>query len=341
MIISLTKRSVLRPLVPFFFCMLFFSCQKELSLENGGGGAVVVTPPDLTTKVTAASVSGFVTDENDAAMLNATVQVGANTVTTDKYGFFEVKNVQVVQTAAVVTVNKTGYFKGIKTWMANQGKSAFFRIKLIPKSIQGTINAATGGTVTLSNGASVTLLANGVVNAATSAAYSGTVNVAVYWFNPTAADLAKTMPGDLRGLSTDGSSLQLLRTFGMMAVELTGSGGELLQVATGKTASLQFPIPSALGADAPATIQLWYFDEAKGLWKEEGTATKSGSNYVASVSHFSFWNCDTPISYVPFSCTVHDPAGNPIHNAIVKITRISNGDYRYGWTDSSGYVSGP
>jgi hypothetical protein len=35
---------------------------------------------------------------------------------------------------------------------------------------------------------------------------------------------------------------------------------------------------------------LWSFDEAKGLWKEEGQAIKTGSNYVGDVSHFSFWN---------------------------------------------------
>jgi hypothetical protein len=131
--------------------VLFFSCQKELSFDNSTSGNL---PPDLKTKVSS-SVSGFVTDENDAAVMGATVQFGSSTITTDKYGYFEVKNVQVVKQAAVVTVIKPGYFKGIKTYIAKEGKAAFFRIKLIPKTIVGNINAASGGTVTLANGLSL------------------------------------------------------------------------------------------------------------------------------------------------------------------------------------------
>ncbi len=333
--LALTKRSLY--ILFIFTTVLFFSCQKEFSLDSGGG--IPVTAPDLTTKVSA-SVSGFVTDENDSPVSGATVQVGTSSINTDKFGFFEAKNVQVVKTAAIVTVNKPGYFKGIKTWMAEQGKGAFFRIKLIPKTTSGTINGSAGGNVTLTTGLSITLPAGAVVNASTNIAYTGTVNVAAYWINPLAADLNKIMPGDLRGLNANGA-LKLLRTFGMAAVELTGSGGELLQIATGKSATLSFPIPAAIAVDAPASIPLWYFDESNGLWKEQGSATRSGNNYVGNVSHFSFWNCDTPGSYVQFSCTVHDQLGNPVIGALVKLTVVGTNNYRYGLTDSSGYVSGP
>ena len=337
MFFSLTKRSLYRITVSALAMLLFFSCQKELSIENGS--VVVVTPPDLSTKVKS-SVSGFVTDESDAPVMGASVQFGTSTTTTDKYGYFEVKNVDVVKTAALVTVNMPGYFKGIKTYIAEAGKSAFFRIKLIRKTTVGNINGASGGNVTLANGMSITLPAGAIVNASTNAAYTGTVNVAAYWINPLATDLSKIMPGDLRGINTDGA-LKLLRTFGMAAVELTGSGGELLQIAAGKSVALSLPIPASLMAEAPATIPLWYFDESNGLWKEEGSATKSGNNYVGNVSHFSFWNYDTPASYVQFSCTIHDPSGNAVEGALVKITVVGTGNIRYGLTDSAGYVLGP
>ena len=336
MFFTLNKRSLYKTAAAVFITTLFFSCQKELSIENG---AVAVSPPDLTTKVSA-SVSGFVTDENDAPVLGATVQVGTSSISTDKFGFFEVKNVQVVKTAATVTVSQPGYFKGIKTWMGEQGKVAFFRIKLIPKTSVGTINSSTGGNVTLRNGLSITLPAGALVNAATNAAYTGAVNVAAYWINPMAADLSRIMPGDLRGLNADGA-LKLLRTFGMAAVELTGSGGELLQIATGKSATLSLPIPAALAADAPASIPLWYFDESNGLWREQGEATKSGNNYVGNVTHFSFWNYDTPANYVQFSCTIKDQSNNPVKGALLKITVVGTYNSGYGVTDSLGYVSGP
>lgn len=335
MLSTLKIKSISRNLLLIFTLSIFFSCQKDLSLEAGG---TVVTPPDLSTTINS-SVSGFVTDENDAAVMGATVRFGSSNSTTDKYGYFEAKNVQVVKEAAVVTVIKPGYFKGIKTYIAKEGKAAFFRIKLMPKNVIGTINAASGGIIAQPNGFSVKLVAGSIVNAATNAAYTGTVSVAGYWINPTATDLANIMPGDLRGINTDGA-LKLLQTFGMAAVELTGSGGELLQIVNGQKATLTLPIPSSLSATAPATIPLWYFDETNGLWKQEGSATKTGNTYVGDVGHFSFWNYDVPANYVQFNCTLKNSAGNPLAYTLVKITVVGTANSGYGYTDSSGYVGG-
>lgn len=70
--------------------MLFhvISCQKPLSDERVI--APVLPSVDLTTKVSS-SVSGFVTDENDVAVKSASVKVGSQVVSTNEYGFFEVK----------------------------------------------------------------------------------------------------------------------------------------------------------------------------------------------------------------------------------------------------------
>ena len=315
----------------------FISCQKEFS---GNGIDLGDELPDLTTKI-ASSVAGFVTDENEVAVNGATVVFGSSNTTTDKFGYFEVRNVQVTQVAAVVTVIKPGYFKGIKTYIATEGKSAFFRIKLLPKSTAGNIDATAGGSATLSNGLSISLPAGAVVNASTNAAYTGSVTVAAQWLNPTASDLYRIMPGDLRGLDSL-NVMRLLTTYGMSAVELTGASGELLQIAAGKKATLNFPLPTAVAGTAPATIPLWYFDETKGLWKQEGTAVKSGNNYIGEVSHFSFWNCDMPIEKsVEFNCTIVDGNGNPMPNVSVWI-EYANGNYTgaHGYTDSAGYING-
>jgi hypothetical protein len=313
------------------------SCQKEISST---GIRIETEPTDLSTKITS-SVSGFVTDENEVAVQGASVVFGNASASTDKFGYFEIRNQQVVQQAAVVSIIKPGYFKAVKTYIATANKSAFFRVKMLPKKIAGTVDAAAGGKVSLFNGLSVTLPAGAVVNAATGNAYTGTVSVAAQWLDPTATDLDRIMPGDLRGLNTDGA-LKLLQTFGMSAVELTGSAGELLQVATGKKATVSFPLPSSVAGTAPNSIPLWYFDEAKGLWKEEGSAVRSGNNYVGEVSHFSYWNCDSPIDQsVQFTCTIVDAAGRPLPYVSVWI-EYANGGWvgAHGGTDSSGYVAG-
>jgi hypothetical protein len=313
------------------------SCQKELS---GNGFSITETPPDLTTKISS-TVSGFITNETDAAVNGATVQAGGSSTTTDKYGYFEISNVQVVKNAAVVTVSKPGYFNGIKTFIASAGHSGFFRIKLLPKTIQGNFDAATGGTVTLTNGLSFTFPAGAVVLASsTSTAYTGQVSVAAQWLNPTANDIHQTMPGDLRGLDSLGF-MRVLTTYGMSATELTGAGGELLQIATGKKATISFPISSAANASAPSNIPLWYFDETIGLWKEQGNAVKSGSTYVGEVSHFSWWNCDLPNATVPLIFNVVDGTGQPVSGVYVNIVPTTSNSWSHagGYTDSTGHVS--
>lgn len=321
-----------------FATLILFSmaaCQKEIN-EFGTSDNI-----DLTSTVKS-TVSGFVTDENDQAVEGAQVMVGNINTTTDAYGYFSVRNADVVQNAALVSIKKNGYFPGIKTYIATANKAAFFRIKLIPKLNAGSFSATAGGTIALSNGLSIQFPADAIINLASSSSsnYSGVVNVAASWINPTSADVNPTMPGDLRGIDQVGA-LKILQSFGMVAVELTSPTGDLLQIAPGKKATLTFPIPNGIINDAPANIPLWYFDETIGLWKEEGNAVKSGNTYVGEVSHFSFWNCDVPSNYVQFNCTIVDADGAPVSYASVKISVVGS-PYNAGWgiTDSSGYVAG-
>ncbi|MFN8244494.1 MAG: carboxypeptidase-like regulatory domain-containing protein [Ferruginibacter sp.] len=316
--------------------LLFLSCQKQLTEDISASNL----SGDITTRVTA-SVSGFVIDENNTAVQNASVQFGNQSTTTDKYGYFSVDGATVVQNAAFLTVTKAGYFKGIKTFIAQKIRKAFFRIKLIPKNLSGTISGSGGGTVSLSNGLSISLPANAVVTASGGSAYTGPVRVAAYHINPVATDLDMIMPGDLRGINTSGE-IKLLKTYGMAAVELTGASGELLQIATGKKATLSLPVPSSLLGDAPPAIPLWYFDETNGLWKEEGTATKTGSNYVGEVAHFSYWNCDYPVpDPVLMDATIVNSSGAPVPYASVWIDYAGGTSTGcHGLTDINGTVQG-
>ncbi len=323
-------------LLTIFSLALIFSCRKDNAALNDAP----IIHPDFVTKVTAGNISGFVTNENNQAVQGASVKIGTATVTTDEYGYFQAANVLVVKQAATVTVKQAGYFKGIKTFLAEEGKNAFFRIKLIPKTVAGTIDAAAGGQINTASGVKISFPTTAIVNAATNAAYTGSVHVSASWLDPTSPELNSIMPGDLRGID-ENNSMKKLATYGMLAVELTGTSGELLQMAPGKKAGLTFPLPASLLGTAPTSIPLWSFDEEKGLWKQEGSATKTGNTYTGDVSHFSFWNCDVPANYVQFSCTLHNGNGLPLRNTLVKISVISNPqNAAWGYTDSLGYVAG-
>jgi hypothetical protein len=212
------------------------------------------------------------------------------------------------------------------------------RIQLLPKSTTGTFDAATGGTVTLPNGAKLNMPANAVADASGNA-YSGQVQVAMTWIDPSANNLSETVMGDLRGITTGGEE-RGLETFGMIGVELSSPSGLPLNVASGKKADLSFPIPASLAGTAPATIDLWYFNESRARWLQEGSATRTGNTYQAQVSHFSFWNCDAPFPLIDLCFTLQSATGNQgLNNAAVRIRRPNN-SYGYGRTDSVGRLCG-
>ena len=253
------------------------------------------------------SVAGLVMDENNQVVSGATISFGQKMTTTDDNGIFKIDNVTVPENRAFVTVSKDGYFTGSRTFFAYDNQRSQVRIHLLTKTIQGTITSS-GGIVTLPEGVKLDFPANAVMDADGNP-YLGTVQVAAKYLDPKADNLLQIMPGDLRGITT-GNVEKGLTTYGMVAVELLGDAGEILNVADGKTVQISMPIAASQMGDAPSEIPLWYFDETAGVWKEEGTATLQGNEYIGNVSHFTFWNCDInwDLIYLDGSILLEDTA---------------------------------
>jgi hypothetical protein len=310
--------------------VVFYSCQKELSTENGG------TPIVITNQT---SVEGRVTDESNMPVAGAKVKAGINTTQTDKNGMFKIDNAVFTTSETFVTIEKPGYFKGSRNFFSRSGSNNFVRIQLLRKSISARISSATGGDADMrGNGGSVHFDANSFVTES-GAPYNGTVLVATQYIDPSAANVNMQMPGDLRGINTAGENIGL-KSYAMAAVELTGESGQKLQIKPGTKATLSLNIPASLLATAPATIPLWYFNDSTGLWKQEGTAVKNGGNYEGDVAHFSFWNCDDPYYFVKIKMHVINGAGQPLIGAKVQITSTTRGGTTYDYTDNNGYVDG-
>ncbi len=314
--------------------LVFASCKKDPVIDDN-------PPPVDTTRTflnVSTSVAGIVTDVNNAPISDAIVSFGNETSNTDANGIFKFENVTVPENRAFVTVEKAGYFHGSRTFFAYKNQRSNVRISLLEKTIQGSVTAS-GGTVTTPEGVKLEFPANAVADA-NGNPYTGTVQVAAQYLDPTADNILSIMPGDLRGITTDNVE-EGMTTYGMVAVELLGSGGELLNVADGKTVQLTMPVPSAQTSSAPAEIPLWYFDETNGVWKEEGKATLQGSEYVGDVSHFTYWNCDInwDLIYLDGSVLLE---GVALEGAYVCLTFDNN-----GWestacdvTNSTGVFSG-
>jgi hypothetical protein len=312
------------------FFAIFSGCKKE----NSSGDSYNPFPVNKISVI----VTGRIVDESNQPIFGATITAGNATATTDLNGNFRINNASLYETAAIVTVEKSGYFKGSRTFFAKENQKHYIEIMLLSKISVGKINATSGGTLNIGNGSAITLPASGIINTTTGNAYTGDVSIAMTWINPTSTDLYRQMPGDLRGIDATGSE-QVLQSFGMLGVELTGTSGEKLQIASGKKANIKFPIPSSILATAPSSIALWSFNDTTGLWKQEGTATKTGSAYIADVSHFSFWNCDANFPLARFSAKFINQNNAPLQHALIRIKR-TNGSLSYGFTDSTGYVTG-
>ena len=318
------------------------SCKKDFAQEQY---TATITPikPDLSVKLRA-NFSGFVTDENDAAIIGAKVIAGDKETLTDEYGYFHLENALVPEQAGLVKVTKDNYFSAYKTVLPKAGKESFIRISLLPKNNAGSINGSTGGSVTISGGANLFLPVNGVIIASSGIPYTGSVQVAAQFIDPSQIKAAQQRaPGDGRGIDKEGS-LRLLNSYSMLAVELSSPSGERLQIATGKQATLTMPVPATMRSTAPASIDLWSFDESTGLWKQENTAVKNGDSYTAMVSHFSFWDGAVGVPLVQLNAQIVNNALQPLANVAVGI-RVAgqpfNAGYSaFGFTDVNGNVSG-
>jgi Carboxypeptidase regulatory-like domain len=314
-------------------------CKKNDDINDNK--APGLEPPITTNdavKVTA-TVSGSVIDENNQPVANASVTSGTYTATTDAMGNFVFSNIAISKANGHVTVLKQGYFKGIRSFVTEAGKNNYVKIQLIKQVVTGTVTASAGGVINTLTGASITFPANSFVTTA-GAAYSGTVFVYAHWIDPTAPNLPLVVPGDLRGIDSSNGEY-LLKSYGMVGAEFQDNSGNLLKLAPGKTAAISFPIPASLQSTAPSTIPLWHFDEAAARWKQEGTATKNGNNYIGQVNKFSFWNVDVPANFITLDLRLINSTNNlPLANTLVKVTSLATNTSAYDFTNDSGYVSG-
>ncbi len=267
---------------------LLTSCVKEdVSITNHE--TTITSQPILET-----TLHGQVIDDNDQPIQNAEVvfKSGASeiTVQTDEFGGFIFEDVMNRGRSAYLTVSSSGKFDAFRRFGVLADKYNYTVIKMNEKDIDGSIEASNGGIVRNTDGASVNLPANGIIDA-NGDQYNGTVNVAIAWINPDADDLTQRMVGDLSGIDAEGRQRALM-TYGMLQVELLDNAGNELNLSADHEAELSFPIPQTMRSNATDQIPLWIYEEEIGTWIQEGFAQLEGDHYVGMVPHFSSFNVD-------------------------------------------------
>jgi len=280
---------------------------------------------------------GQVVDMENHAVSGATVNIGSTSVQTDVNGVFVINGANVREKFAYVRVVKSGYFEGSRALVPTLGKNNV-RIMMIPATPIATVNSGESGTVELPDGSKIVF--DGAFADENGNAYSGSVSVAAFHLRASDADIAGLMPGMLYGQGEDGKP-KVLRTFGMINVEMRGNSGQKLNLATGHTAQISMKIDYAQAGNAPAVIPLWHFDQDNGYWKEDGGASKQNGFYIGNVSHFSWWNVDIPFPLVTLYVSLKDASGNPVTGVKTTIS-VPNIGYasEIGLPGSNGMISG-
>ncbi|MCF6130167.1 Ig-like domain-containing protein [Flavobacterium sp. AS60] len=280
---------------------------------------------------------GQVVDIDNHPIQNAEIKIGSSTVQTDVNGVFIINGAAVHEKFAYITATKAGYIDGSRAMVPTSGKNNV-RIMLIANTPLQTIQSGVDSEVALPSGTKVAF--DGEFQDENGNAYSGTVSVSMFHLLPSDENIDKLMPGMLYA-QTKTNEEAVLETFGMLNVELRGSAGQKLNIELGHKAEITMKIDDSQTATAPNTIPLWYFDEYRGYWKEDGVARKIGNNYVGEVSHFSWWNCDVFSSVVSLTITIVDINGNPLSNVGVGlVVNATNFNSYTSFTDNQGQITG-
>lgn len=262
--------------------ILLNSCRKNDSKSSDNPSIPELPKEGI---IVSSTAFGRIVNESDQPLQGVTVTGGGKTVTTDINGIYIISGGAFDAARAYITATKTGYFKGSRIFQpVKDGMSKPPLIKLLTQKSIGTVDATTGGSAE-SGGIKIEIPAAAIEG------YTGTINVVANYVNPTSPDFFARMPGDMAADNAENKRGALV-SYGMSDLDLLDNSGNKLKIKTGKEVTVTLPVPSSLQASASSTIDMWYFDEVKGIWKQEGKGTYANGKYTGKVSHFSVWNYD-------------------------------------------------
>jgi len=299
---------------------LLSSCQNSISPGNN---------PVSSSQT--GTIEGKIITTNNSGVSGLEVRVGSLIAYTNNKGEFYLPNVP-TGNRVLVSISSESYVSTQKIVVVKPNKTTYVDAAVLLIGTKQNLNATTGGTISFS-GATVTFPANALVDSKGNP-FTGTAQVRATYFNPTSNVFYGCFPGEFTGIRQNRTETAI-ESFGFVHIDILNAT-EKLQLAVGQQSSITFPIPSALLGKAPQTIPLWYYDEVKGQWIEDGSATKTGNVYVGTVSHFSSWNCDQPTQTSFLEGTVVDKNGNPLSFATVHATGVDYTGSSKAYTDDNG-----
>ena len=283
-------------------------------------------------------VAGQVTHAiTGAGLPNITVRAGAQTATTAADGSYVLP--------AVVAGNPIAFaFTGsgfaaqsrLVEPVAGADISQVVNVPMLPVAVVDTFDPAVARTTVVPNSTAQVQLPANALRTASGAMPVGAVTARLTPVSPNSNPAL--MPGNYLASTAGGNAP--IESFGALHVTYTDATGAPLNLAAGTTAVLRIPVSAKPDGPAPATVPLFYFDAATGLWKQEQSATLAGvapnQYYQGSVPHFSYWNADLIYQTVAITGCVQNAAGERLNNVNIGTEGVSYTGRAFARSNSAG-----
>lgn len=262
-----------------------------------------------------ATVSGRITTADGTPVSNATVTaegVGlGGTVSSNTDGQFEFD--LVASSEYTLTIDSGSHARQVKVVQSPvTGGSVTLDITVVETAAVFRFDAAEGGTFEGDQGASV------VVQGGSFVTQSGALATGTLILNLSSVDVSNpallaAFPGEFTGMSGVGAGEEAIYSLGTTNFEFTTDSGERVQLDASISASAEITLPifgtvyqSGNEVRVGDRIALWSLNEETGIWLQEGegivvdsAGSPTGLALQATVSHFSWWNCDVTLDAVP------------------------------------------
>ncbi|HSI51299.1 MAG TPA: carboxypeptidase regulatory-like domain-containing protein [Ideonella sp.] len=286
-----------------------------LTLTACGDDTASTSPPPAAAK--AGTVSGVLVDASSGLVLpGVTVQSADRSATTADDGHYQLTQVPESATASV-RFTRNGYAPSVAVVAVADQATVSLDARLTPIDTSAAVDASQAATVASTASPAQVSLQAASLTAADGTTFTGTATVSVTAIDGGAN--AANLPGTFVAAAVGSDPARTLESLGAVSVNLSDAAGQPLQLAAGKPAELR--IPAVVGNTPPANAALFYFNEATGLWVEEGAAVLVGDApnqyYQGTVSHFTYWMVARAVTTVAVTGCVQDGTGARLASANV------------------------
>jgi hypothetical protein len=262
---------------------------------------------------------------------------------TDSSGHLLLENLQPGRFLA--RVEAPGFTSASVALELQSGVHAGHRVKLLPLGTAHVLQAEAGGVIDTGS-VRVTVYPGSVVDAL-GQPVTGPIDVTIVPLEP--GTQMDSMPGPLEGTTPASDERIPLESFFMAEVSLWRNGAPL-QLAPGKTATLEFVLPEAVASRLHDgdTLPAWWFDLDAGHWRQEGLGTVQPSQtqpgrwtWSVQAGHFTWWNSDERMRTTCLDVQVVDNLGKPVPGTPVTVLGTDYWSSYTTVTGSTGHVCAP